>query len=168
MPRREDMKTVLVIGSGPITIGQAAEFDYSGSQACQALREEGVKVVLINSNPATIQTDLEIEKDRHQRDIAILKSQLEAVKTGHPGPKETIKHWQDCPTCKPEFDSLLKPMIDDAYGKGKADGKKALTVDDLNVNLIGEYFTKRGILGVAKQGGEYKPFKGIKVPSGGK
>ncbi|RLG20038.1 carbamoyl-phosphate synthase large subunit [Candidatus Micrarchaeota archaeon] len=60
MPRRADIKKVLVIGSGPITIGQAAEFDYSGSQACQALREEGVKVVLVNSNPATIQTDLEI------------------------------------------------------------------------------------------------------------
>src|SRR3989344_31258 len=59
MPRRADIKKVLVIGSGPITIGQAAEFDYSGSQACQALREEGVKVVLVNSNPATIQTDLE-------------------------------------------------------------------------------------------------------------
>jgi len=60
MPRRKDIKKVLVIGSGPITIGQAAEFDYSGSQACQALREEGVKVVLVNSNPATIQTDREI------------------------------------------------------------------------------------------------------------
>ncbi|MCK4715023.1 MAG: carbamoyl-phosphate synthase large subunit, partial [Candidatus Aenigmarchaeota archaeon] len=60
MPRRDDIKKVLVIGSGPITIGQAAEFDYSGSQACQALREEGMKVVLVNSNPATIQTDLEI------------------------------------------------------------------------------------------------------------
>ncbi|MDO8339776.1 MAG: carbamoyl-phosphate synthase large subunit [Candidatus Burarchaeum sp.] len=60
MPKRHDIKKVLVIGSGPIVIGQAAEFDYSGSQACQSLREEGVKVVLVNSNPATIQTDLEI------------------------------------------------------------------------------------------------------------
>ena len=60
MPRREELKKVLVIGSGPIVIGQAAEFDYSGSQACQSLREEGVKVVLVNSNPATIQTDYEI------------------------------------------------------------------------------------------------------------
>ncbi len=57
MPKRNDIKKVLVIGSGPIVIGQAAEFDYSGSQACKALREEGVEVVLINSNPATIQTD---------------------------------------------------------------------------------------------------------------
>ena len=60
MPKRNDMKKVLVIGSGPIVIGQAAEFDYSGSQACKALREEGVEVVLVNSNPATIQTDREI------------------------------------------------------------------------------------------------------------
>ncbi|HDQ07916.1 MAG TPA: carbamoyl-phosphate synthase large subunit [Methanoculleus sp.] len=59
MPRREDIKKVLLIGSGPIQIGQAAEFDFSGSQACRALREEGVEVVLVNSNPATIQTDPE-------------------------------------------------------------------------------------------------------------
>ena len=57
MPKRQDLEKVMVIGSGPIIIGQAAEFDYSGSQACKALREEGVEVVLVNSNPATIQTD---------------------------------------------------------------------------------------------------------------
>ncbi len=60
MPRREDIKKVLLIGSGPIQIGQAAEFDFSGSQACRALREEGIEVVLVNSNPATIQTDPEM------------------------------------------------------------------------------------------------------------
>ncbi|VVB66762.1 Pyruvate carboxylase subunit A [Candidatus Gugararchaeum adminiculabundum] len=60
MPKRGDIKKVLVIGSGPIVIGQAAEFDYSGSQACTSLREEGIHVVLVNSNPATIQTDIEI------------------------------------------------------------------------------------------------------------
>ncbi len=59
MPRREDLHKVLIIGSGPIVIGQACEFDYSGTQACKALREEGIKVVLINSNPATIMTDPE-------------------------------------------------------------------------------------------------------------
>jgi len=57
MPRRSEIRRVLLIGSGPIQIGQAAEFDFSGSQACRALREEGVEVVLVNSNPATIQTD---------------------------------------------------------------------------------------------------------------
>ncbi|HIE09903.1 MAG TPA: carbamoyl-phosphate synthase large subunit [Armatimonadetes bacterium] len=60
MPKRPDIRKVLVIGSGPIVIGQAAEFDYSGTQACKALREEGVEVVLVNSNPATIMTDTEI------------------------------------------------------------------------------------------------------------
>ncbi len=59
MPRREDLKHVLVIGSGPILIGQAAEFDYSGTQACRVLREEGLRVTLVNSNPATIMTDPE-------------------------------------------------------------------------------------------------------------
>jgi hypothetical protein len=57
MPKRTDIKSVLIIGAGPIIIGQACEFDYSGVQACKALREEGFKVILINSNPATIMTD---------------------------------------------------------------------------------------------------------------
>ena len=59
MPRREDIRTVMVIGSGPIVIGQACEFDYSGTQACRVLRDEGLRVVLVNSNPATIMTDPE-------------------------------------------------------------------------------------------------------------
>ena len=59
MPRREDIQTVMVIGSGPIVIGQACEFDYSGTQACRVLRDEGLRVVLVNSNPATIMTDPE-------------------------------------------------------------------------------------------------------------
>ncbi|MHC4869942.1 MAG: carbamoyl phosphate synthase preATP-grasp domain-containing protein, partial [Planctomycetota bacterium] len=57
MPRRDDLKTILIIGPGPIVIGQGCEFDYSGTQACKALREEGYRVVLVNSNPATIMTD---------------------------------------------------------------------------------------------------------------
>jgi len=60
MPKKQHIKKVLIIGSGPIQIGQAAEFDFSGSQACRAMQEEGVKVVLVNSNPATIQTDPEM------------------------------------------------------------------------------------------------------------
>ncbi|HQY88088.1 MAG TPA: hypothetical protein PK402_05475, partial [Tepidisphaeraceae bacterium] len=59
MPRRTDIHSILIIGSGPIVIGQGCEFDYSGVQACRALREEGYRVVLINSNPATIMTDPE-------------------------------------------------------------------------------------------------------------
>ena len=57
MPKRTDINTILVIGSGPIVIGQACEFDYSGAQACKVLKEEGYRVVLVNSNPATIMTD---------------------------------------------------------------------------------------------------------------
>ncbi len=60
MPRRKDLESILIIGSGPIVIGQACEFDYSGTQACKALREEGLRVILINSNPATIMTDPEL------------------------------------------------------------------------------------------------------------
>ncbi|HEX2965030.1 MAG TPA: hypothetical protein VHO84_04565, partial [Syntrophorhabdaceae bacterium] len=57
MPKRTDITSVMLIGSGPIVIGQACEFDYSGSQACKAIREEGYRVILVNSNPATIMTD---------------------------------------------------------------------------------------------------------------
>ena len=60
MPRRDDLKTILIVGSGPIIIGQACEFDYSGTQACKALRDNGYRVVLVNSNPATIMTDPEV------------------------------------------------------------------------------------------------------------
>ena len=60
MPKNPEIKKVLVIGSGPIVIGQAAEFDYAGTQACRSLKEEGLEVVLLNSNPATIMTDKEI------------------------------------------------------------------------------------------------------------
>ena len=60
MPKNPNIKKVLVIGSGPIVIGQAAEFDYAGTQACRSLKEEGLEVVLVNSNPATIMTDKDI------------------------------------------------------------------------------------------------------------
>ena len=60
MPKRTDIKSILVIGAGPIVIGQACEFDYSGTQACKALKEEGYRIVLVNSNPATIMTDPDV------------------------------------------------------------------------------------------------------------
>ncbi len=63
MPLNPTIKKVMVIGSGPIVIGQAAEFDYAGTQACRALREEGLEVVLVNSNPATIMTDKAMWED---------------------------------------------------------------------------------------------------------
>ena len=60
MPKRTDLHSILIIGAGPIVIGQACEFDYAGAQACKALREEGYRVILVNSNPATIMTDPEM------------------------------------------------------------------------------------------------------------
>src|SRR5215472_8012437 len=60
MPKRTDLSTILIIGAGPIIIGQACEFDYSGTQACKALRAEGYRIVLVNSNPATIMTDPDV------------------------------------------------------------------------------------------------------------
>src|SRR5665213_1142419 len=60
MPKRTDIKKILIVGSGPIVIGQGCEFDYSGTQACKALRADGYRVVLVNSNPATIMTDPEV------------------------------------------------------------------------------------------------------------
>jgi carbamoyl-phosphate synthase large subunit len=60
MPKRTDIKSILIIGAGPIVIGQACEFDYSGTQACRALKAEGYRIILVNSNPATIMTDPEL------------------------------------------------------------------------------------------------------------
>ena len=67
MPKKKDIKSILIIGAGPIVIGQACEFDYSGTQACRALKEEGYRIILINSNPATIMTD------RHLADATYLE-----------------------------------------------------------------------------------------------
>ena len=71
MPRRTDIQSILLIGSGPIVIGQACEFDYSGTQACKALKEEGYRVILINSNPATIMTDPELADRTYVEPITV-------------------------------------------------------------------------------------------------
>ena len=71
MPKRKDIKKILVVGAGPIIIGQACEFDYSGTQACKALKDEGFKVILINSNPATIMTDPNIADKTYIEPITI-------------------------------------------------------------------------------------------------
>ena len=71
MPKRTDIKKILVVGAGPIIIGQACEFDYSGTQACKALKDEGYKVILINSNPATIMTDPEVAHKTYIEPISI-------------------------------------------------------------------------------------------------
>ena len=71
MPKRKDIKKILVVGAGPIIIGQACEFDYSGTQACKALKDEGYKVILINSNPATIMTDPDVADKTYIEPITI-------------------------------------------------------------------------------------------------
>ena len=71
MPKRKDIKKILVVGAGPIIIGQACEFDYSGTQACKALKDEGYKVVLINSNPATIMTDPDVANKTYIEPITL-------------------------------------------------------------------------------------------------
>ena len=71
MPKRKDLKKILVVGAGPIIIGQACEFDYSGTQACKALKDEGYKVILINSNPATIMTDPDVADNTYIEPITL-------------------------------------------------------------------------------------------------
>jgi carbamoyl-phosphate synthase large subunit len=71
MPRRNDIKRIFLIGSGPIVIGQGCEFDYSGTQACKALKEEGYEVVLLNSNPATIMTDPDLADRTYVEPITV-------------------------------------------------------------------------------------------------
>src|SRR5215207_585629 len=77
MPRRDDVSSVLVIGSGPIVIGQACEFDYSGTQACRVLKAEGYRVILVNSNPATIMTDPDVADATYIEPLDI--AHLEAI-----------------------------------------------------------------------------------------
>ena len=77
MPKRNDIKSILIIGAGPIVIGQACEFDYSGTQATRALKEEGYRVILVNSNPATIMTDPDIADATYIEPLSI--EYLEAI-----------------------------------------------------------------------------------------
>src|SRR5438093_2994029 len=86
MPKRTDIHSVLIIGAGPIVIGQACEFDYSGTQACKALKEDGYRVILVNSNPATIMTDPEFADRTYIEPITaecvekIIERELEEMK----------------------------------------------------------------------------------------
>src|SRR5574339_231888 len=82
MPKRTDLHRILVIGSGPIIIGQAVEFDYSGTQACKALKQEGYTIILVNSNPATIMTDPELADRTYIEPltVATLEKIIEAEK----------------------------------------------------------------------------------------
>ena len=88
MPKRKDLKKILVVGAGPIIIGQACEFDYSGTQACKALKDEGYKVVLINSNPATIMTDPDVADKTYIEPITL--DVLEKIRKINPNIKALV------------------------------------------------------------------------------
>ncbi|MCC7099905.1 MAG: carbamoyl phosphate synthase large subunit, partial [Rubrivivax sp.] len=92
MPKRQDLHSVLIIGAGPIVIGQACEFDYSGAQACKALREEGYRVVLVNSNPATIMTDPEMADATYIEPITwqMVEKIIARERQAHPGEKMAL------------------------------------------------------------------------------
>ncbi len=98
MPKRTDIHSVLIIGAGPIIIGQACEFDYSGTQACKALKEEGYRVILVNSNPATIMTDPEFADRTYIEPITpecvekiIVREKEEMRKLGVPVDSDELK-----------------------------------------------------------------------------
>ncbi|PYR01491.1 MAG: carbamoyl-phosphate synthase large subunit [Acidobacteria bacterium] len=117
MPRRTDLKRVLIIGSGPIVIGQACEFDYSGSQACKALRAEGLEVILVNSNPATIMTDPELADRTYVEPLTL----------------EVVAH-----IIERERPDALLPTVGGQTGLNLAvDLEKAGVLDTYNVKLIG-------------------------------
>jgi carbamoyl-phosphate synthase large subunit len=89
MPKRTDISTILIIGAGPIVIGQACEFDYSGTQACKALKAEGYRIVLVNSNPATIMTDPDLADATYIEPITpeVVAKIIEKERTERPGEK---------------------------------------------------------------------------------
>ena len=93
MPKRTDIESILIIGAGPIVIGQACEFDYSGTQAIKALREEGYEVVLVNSNPATIMTDPEVADRTYIEPIT--PEVVEKIKAGELPPEDEAQPTTD-------------------------------------------------------------------------
>src|SRR5690606_5743773 len=90
MPKRTDLKSILIIGAGPIVIGQACEFDYSGVQACKALRAEGYRIVLVNSNPATIMTDPDVADATYIEPITPEMSRRSSPRSG---PTRSSRRW---------------------------------------------------------------------------
>lgn len=118
MPKNSEIKTVLIIGSGPIVIGQACEFDYSGSQSARSLREEGIKVILINSNPATIMTDPSMADHVYLKPLTT-KSIVEILK----------EH--------PEIDAVLPTMGGQTALNLCIEAEEKGIWDDFGVKLIG-------------------------------
>ena len=92
MPKRTDINKILIVGAGPIVIGQACEFDYSGAQACKSLKDEGYKIVLINSNPATIMTDPDVADKTYIEPITltVLEKILVCLLYTSPSPRDGL------------------------------------------------------------------------------
>ena len=113
MPKRTDLETILIIGAGPIVIGQACEFDYSGTQACKALKEEGYRVVLVNSNPATIMTDPGFRRPHlHRAD----DRRGRPPRSSRPsGPTRCCRRWADRPALNLALD-LAPSGVLERYG----------------------------------------------------
>ena len=146
MPRRKDIQKVLVIGSGPIVIGQACEFDYSGTQACKALRSEGLEVVLINSNPATIMTDPEIADRTYVEPLT----------------------WQMAQAVieKEQPDSLLPTVGGQTALNLAVELAKHGVIEKINVRLIGASIAAINVAEDRSQFNEAMKSIGIEVPSG--
>ena len=110
MPKRTDIKSILIIGAGPIVIGQACEFDYSGTQACKALRAEGYRIVLVNSNPATIMTDPESgRRHLHRADHAGDRRQDHRAGSG---PTRCCRPWAARPRSTPPWRSPTHGVLE--------------------------------------------------------
>ena len=109
---RKDYKKLMVIGSGPIVIGQAAEFDFSGTQACRSLREEGYKTVLVNSNPATIQTDADTADSVYIEPLLAENVAKIIEKEGVEGVKIMLVNYPNMPTGQVPTEDLFKKIID--------------------------------------------------------
>ena len=101
MPKRTDIQSILIIGAGPIVIGQACEFDYSGTQACKALKAEGYRVVLVNSNPATIMTDPESADRTYIEPLDPSGAAVYCPRLFHAGPPVSDEQCQNVATYPP-------------------------------------------------------------------
>ena len=108
MPRRDDLETILILGSGPIVIGQACEFDYSGTQAVRALKEEGYRVVLVNSNPATIMTDPDLADQTYIEPITANWVE-KIIEREHPDALLPTHGWPDRAQCRDGFAPIRYP-----------------------------------------------------------
>ena len=142
MPKRTDIKSIMIIGAGPIIIGQACEFDYSGTQACRALKNEGYRIILINSNPATIMTDKNIADATYLEPIdldalenIIIKEKPDALLPtvgGHTTLDAAMKLYKEAIETKDEdqkkskLENHAKNVLDHAKKLGKKDYSGAI------------------------------------------